>query len=116
MRIYYKIGVFMCCCKKNFVVHHDKGHDQGHDHDQWGGPGLGPGPPLIMIMTLIMTLIMIMTVIMTLIMTLIMMRAFSQSLLFGYFGGCQWPTTKANSYTTHMFIGFFDFSTKSVSA
>ena len=33
MRIYYKICVFVCCCKKNFVVYHDQGHDQGHDHD-----------------------------------------------------------------------------------
>ena len=33
MRIYYKIGVFVCFCKKHLVVYHDQGHDQGHDHD-----------------------------------------------------------------------------------
>ena len=34
MRIYFKIGVFVCFCKKNCVVYHDQGHDQGHVHDQ----------------------------------------------------------------------------------
>ena len=31
MCIYYKIDVFACFSKKNFVVYHDRGHDQGHD-------------------------------------------------------------------------------------
>ena len=37
IHIHYKICVFVCFCKKNFVVYHDQGrdqgHDQGHDHD-----------------------------------------------------------------------------------
>ena len=33
MRIYYKIGVFVCFCKKNFVVYHDHDHDLDHDLD-----------------------------------------------------------------------------------
>ena len=28
MRIYYKLCVFVCFCKKNFVVYHDQGHDK----------------------------------------------------------------------------------------
>ena len=28
MRIYYKIGVFVCFPKKNGVVYHDQGHDE----------------------------------------------------------------------------------------
>ena len=57
MRIYYKIGVFVCFSEKNFVVYHDQGHDQGHDqdhdhdqgHDQGhnqGGSGPGTWPAL----------------------------------------------------------------------
>ena len=30
MRIYYKIGVFVCFCKKYFVVDHDLDHDKQH--------------------------------------------------------------------------------------
>ena len=31
MRIYYKIGVFVCFCKENLVVDHDLDHDLDHD-------------------------------------------------------------------------------------
>ena len=34
MRIYYKIRVFVCFCKKNFVVDHDLDHDLDHDKQQ----------------------------------------------------------------------------------
>ena len=34
MRIYYKIGVFVCFSKKNFVVYHDLDHDLDHDKQQ----------------------------------------------------------------------------------
>ena len=36
MRIYYKIGVFVCFSKKNFVVYHDLDHDLDHDEDERG--------------------------------------------------------------------------------